>query len=176
MIRSYFFFIYLLSLSPLLTAQTATKTEIPKWVTKINLTDSNREKQEGAFNYLLIDIQDNLIKNEQFVHYVVKILNGDGVQELSDISASYDPEFQTLEFHTINILRNGELIEKLANSSINSYQRETNLERSLYDGSLTSVVNLTDVREGDIIEYAYSIKGFNPVPFLINAKPTPLGP
>lgn len=163
MIRFSLFLIYLLSLSPLLTAQTARKTEIPKWVTKINLTDSNREKQEGAFNYLLIDIQDNLIKNEQYVHYVVKILNGDGVQELSDISASYDPEFQTLAFHTINILRNGALIEKLANSNINSYQRETNLERSLYDGSLTSVVNLTDVREGDIIEYAYTIKGFNPV-------------
>lgn len=163
MIRFSIFLVYLLSFTPLLNAQTTRKTALPFWVKKIAYEESNREKEEGAFNYLLIDFQDNLITNEQFVHYAVKILNGDGVQELSDISASYDPEFQTLEFHTINIIRNGELIEKLANSTINTYQRETNLERSLYDGSLTSVVNLTDVREGDIMEYAYTIKGFNPV-------------
>lgn len=163
MIRFSIFLVYLLSYIPFLNAQTVNKTAVPTWVTKIDLTESNRKKEEGAFNYLLIDLQDNLIKNEQFVHYAVKILNGDGVQELSDISASFDPEFQTLEFHAITIIRNGELIEKLANASINTYQRETNLERSLYDGSLTSVVNLTDVREGDIIEYSYTIKGFNPV-------------
>jgi len=149
--------------TPLLNAQQVKKTKTPKWVTKIGLNESIREKQEGAFNYLLIDLQDNLIDKEQYVHYAVKILNGDGVQELSDISASYDPAFQALEFHSVTIIRKGVVIEKLSDSKINTYQRETNLERSLYDGSLTTVINLTDVREGDIIEYAYTISGFNPV-------------
>lgn len=149
--------------TPLVKAQKVDKTHIPEWVNSIEVNETTSTKEEGAFSYLLIDLQDNLLKKEQYVHYAVKILNGDGVQELSDISASYDPDFQNLEFHTVNIIRDGLVIEKLTNTTINTYQRETNLERSLYDGFLTSVINLSDVREGDIIEYAYTIRGFNPV-------------
>ncbi|MFS4468678.1 DUF3857 domain-containing protein [Maribacter sp. 2210JD10-5] len=159
--RFYQLLFCILSIS--INAQKVKKTKLPDWVKKIDIADNDQQKQEGAFNYLLIDLQDNLISKEQFVHYAVKVLNSDGVQELSDISSSYDPAFQTLEFHIVNIIRDGKPIEKLANSIINSFRRETNLERSLYDGSLTAVINLADVREGDIIEYAYTIKGFNPV-------------
>ncbi len=37
------------------------------------------------------------------------------------------------------------------------------MDRYIYDGSLTAVVNLSDVRVGDIVEYAYTRKGYNPV-------------
>ncbi len=146
-----------------LNAQSVKKTKAPQWVNSITIDDTVNRIEEGAVSYLLIDLQDNLIGKEQYIHYALKVLNGDGVQEFSDISASFDPTFQTLEFHFVQIVRNGSIIEKLSNSPIKTFQRETNHERSLYDGSLTAVLNLSDVREGDIIEYAYSIKGFNPV-------------
>jgi hypothetical protein len=37
------------------------------------------------------------------------------------------------------------------------------MDRHLYDGSYTAVVNLDDVRVGDVVEYAYTLKGYNPV-------------
>jgi hypothetical protein len=37
------------------------------------------------------------------------------------------------------------------------------MERHLYDGTLTASINLHDVRQNDIIEYSYTIKGFNPI-------------
>lgn len=157
----YLFLYFLVSFS--LNAQQAEKTSTPDWVTPISFTDKKDSEDEGAYKYLLLDYQDNLIKKEQFVHYAFKILNSDGIQEMSDISASFDPEYQKIEFHKAQVVRDGKIIDKLKKSFINTFQRETNLERSLYDGSLTSVINLSDIRVGDIIEYSYSIKGFNPI-------------
>lgn len=143
-------------------AQNVQKTKTPKWVVNTDFKDDNSNLATGGFQYLLQDSQDNLVLANQYVHYAVKILNGEGIQEMSDISTSFDPAYQSLEFHTVRVFRNGEIINKLPNTTINTYQRETNLERALYDGSITAVINLTDIRVGDIIEYAYSIKGFNP--------------
>ena len=42
-------------------------------------------------------------------------------------------------------------------------EQESGHEQQLYDGSKTALVILKDVRVGDVLEYAYSIKGRNPV-------------
>ncbi|APQ17003.1 DUF3857 domain-containing protein [Maribacter hydrothermalis] len=161
--RTRLLFILILFLGISIYAQQARKTSTPNWVTPVEVKLDTTSEDEGAFKYLLLDYQDNLIDKEQFAHYAFKILNTDGIQEMSDISTSYDPAFQKLEFHKAQVIRNGTIIDKLENAFINTYQRETNLERSLYDGSLTSVINLSDIRVGDIIEYSYTIKGFNPI-------------
>jgi hypothetical protein len=82
---------------------------------------------------------------------------------MSDISADYDPSYQKIHFHEINRFRNGEKTNELLNHDIKVIQRETEMDRYLYDGELTAYVNLEDMREGDIIEYSYSIQGFNPI-------------
>lgn len=135
----------------------------PSWVNLISYEENKETKSQTGFQYLLLDFQDNLSTQETFRQYAIKIVNSDGIQAMSDISVSFDPSYQKLKFHKINIIRNGTLITKLNESTINTFQRETQMERSLYDGSLTAVINLTDVREGDTLEYSYTIKGFNPV-------------
>ncbi len=144
-------------------AQQIPKAKASQWVSNVEVKPHNDKKTDGAYNYLLIDFQDNIPEEEQFVHYAIQVLNSEGIQEFSDISVSFDPAFQNLTFHQILITRNNKKINKLIDSEINVFQRESNLERSLYDGSLTAVVNLSDIRKGDIIEYAYTIKGFNPI-------------
>ncbi|UJH66196.1 DUF3857 domain-containing protein [Allomuricauda sp. SCSIO 65647] len=143
--------------------QKAHKKSPPTWINPIAFDTPNGQNEEGGFRYLLIDYQDNITTQERFAHLAIKILNTDGIQEMSDISVSYDPAFQQLTFHSAKIVRGNNEIDKLAATEINVFQRETNLERSLYDGSLTAVLNLSDVREGDIVEYSYTIKGFNPI-------------
>jgi len=144
-------------------AQNVKKTSLPNWVTPITYEEEKNPNNEGAYKYLVLDYQDNIIQKEQYVHYAVKILNNEGIQEMSDINAIFDPAFQTIAFHKVQVVRNGDIINKLQNAAINTFQRETNLERSLYDGSLTAVINLSDIRVGDIVEYAYTLKGFNPI-------------
>ena len=152
----------LFSIVLLSNAQDVRKAPASNWVDAIAVGDSKEDK-DGSSRYLLIDYQDNLETEEYYAHYAIQVFKSDGIQDFSDISLSYDPSYQTLTIHEISIHRNGEKIDKLIDSDIKTFQRETSLERSLYDGSVTAVVNLTDVRKDDIIEYAYTVKGFNPI-------------
>ncbi len=136
---------------------------IPDWVHKVEGELSPKELVGGAIHYLILDYQDHVELQESYTHVSYKILNDEGVQSYSSIEVDFDPTYQQLHFHKISVIREGEIINKLKKSEINTIQRESDMSRNLYDGSLTSYINLTDIRSGDIVEYAYSKKGFNPV-------------
>jgi hypothetical protein len=91
------------------------------------------------------------------------VVNNVGVQNASEINISFDPAYETISFHFIRIIRNGEIINKYKEKEIKVIQREDNLESKIYDGSLTAYLSLSDIRLGDIIEYSYTIKGRNPI-------------
>ncbi len=139
------------------------KSPAPEWVNDISFNEENILEDNGGYQYLLIDYQDNFIKKASFRHFVIKLINSNGIQSNSDISVVFDPSYQKLTFHKISIIRDGQPIDKLELQNFQVFQRESSLERALYDGSLTAVLNLTDVRENDIIEYSYTLTGFNPI-------------
>ena len=99
---------------------------------------------------------------EVYHHYAYKFLSNEGVQEMADVSVSFDPNHEKLIFHRLVIHRGDQEINKLP-LSIKTIQHEENINRYLYDESHTAIVNLPDIRVGDILEYAYTVKGFNPV-------------
>lgn len=119
--------------------------------------------QTGSYYYLLIDEQENVPLQEAYIHHVYKILSNEGIQEMSDLSFVFDPAYEDLTIHKIIIHREGSAISQLDMSKIKTMQREESMDRFLYDGTMTAVINLADVRTGDIVEYAYTRKGYNPV-------------
>ena len=138
----------------------------PSWVNekKADLQFNNTSGESfGGYYHLLVDFQENILTESIYCHFVIKLFNSDGVQNMSDISVDFDPEYQTLTFHEINRYREGVKTDELLNHDIRTIQREADMERFLYDGSRTAFVNLEDMREGDILEYAYTIQGYNPV-------------
>ncbi len=135
----------------------------PKWVTEVAYDTTVNNDDDAAYYYLLSDKQFNAILDAYYAHIIVKVLNTEGISELSDLTFEFDPAYEKFVFHKIEVLRDGEVIDKLDLNQIQTVQRESNLERKLYDGRLTSIVNLLDIREGDILEYSYSISGSNPV-------------
>jgi len=137
----------------------------PAWVTqyKPDVTAKPDARSAASSYYLLIDKQDHVPRQMDFRHYAYKLLTTEGVQQMSDISVSFDPSFQKLIFHQCVIHRDGKTIDKLKPGNIRTIQREESMDRYLYDGSLSAVINLQDVRTGDIVEYAFSIEGYNPV-------------
>ncbi|MEO1022302.1 MAG: DUF3857 domain-containing protein [Bacteroidota bacterium] len=140
-------------------------SSVPDWV-KPNAYLSELENDEDTYSgvkYLLVDIQDKIIATETYLRFAIGVLNSEGLEAFSDIEVEFDPTFQELVFHKAVIIRDGVEINKLNESEIQVFRKEENSNRYLYDGSLNAVINLTDVRVGDIIEYAYSTIGENPI-------------
>lgn len=140
-----------------------TFTSSPSWIDQIKFEDKDLDDDIEGYQYLLLDFQDNLSQQKSFRHFAVKVMNPGGIQEMSDINITYDPSYQKVNFHLLQIIREGKVIDKVESSNIQIIQRESRSDRSIYDGALSVVINLEDVREGDIIEYSYSKIGFNPI-------------
>lgn len=137
----------------------------PKWVNKIDTPDigNKNDIETSGFYYQLIDFQSDIDLQSYFSHYTIEVINNEGIQQISDINVDFDPSYQKLVFHNISIIRDGKTIKKLFLDQIKTIQRETSMERFLYDGTITAFVNITDVRVGDIIDYSYTIEGSNPI-------------
>lgn len=139
----------------------------PAWVEPLPVDLARQPasgKSSGEWN-LLSDVQTRIEKTGRtnYYHYANKALDADGVHDIADISFVFDPSYEQLTIHAIRVLRDGQRIDKLAGARISVLQREKELEYRIYDGSKTVSVLLDDLRVGDVVEYAYSRRGINPV-------------
>src|SRR5439155_13515066 len=112
---------------------------------------------------VLMDNQANLETGERFSHFCRKFLNRSGVQNASSLVLSFDPSFEYFAFHRLAIRRGEQVLNVLDPDKIQILQREKHLERHLYDGEISLLFMLHDLRVGDELEYSYSIRGENPV-------------
>lgn len=119
---------------------------------------------QGVY-HRLIDQQTRVQAQDksQYRHIATQALNEAGVEAVAHVEVSFDPSYQQLTLHAINVLRGGRVIPKLQASAVRMLQRETELDYRIYDGSQTANVFIDDVRVGDIVEYAYTLRGANPV-------------
>ena len=156
----------LLSFSAFAGNKNPTVEKLPSWITATTVNyEANHLDHEAQDGYtdLHYELQVSLQQQTVFLKKAVHILSEAGVQNKSQISIDYDPSFQSLVFHAIRIIRGGAVVNKLELSKIKTIQQEKELNRNIYNGSLTAVLFLEDVRKDDIIEYSYTIKGFNPI-------------
>ena len=120
--------------------------------------------QAGAGSYLLlIDEQEDLGSHAGYRHYATRILTEAGLQDASQIAIDRDPEHQTLLLHRITLWRNGLAVELLPRLKPTDMRREEEWEWGILDGRTTQLFQLEDVRVGDVIEHAYTLRGGNPV-------------
>ncbi len=138
----------------------------PAWITvespDYNNSRLNREAEDG---YIDLDYQKQVSLGTQsvYIKQSFKILSEAGVQNKSQVSISFDPSYQSLIIHTIRIIRDGQIINKLELNKLKTIQQETELDRFIYNGTLKSVLFVEDVRKNDVLEYSYTLQGFNPI-------------
>ena len=164
--RIYLIHFILFLCSPSLFADNQIKVgKKPAWVNEITSPEwypPEREISEGSF-LMLYECQANVVTQEDYSHIIRKLKNETGVQNHSDIEITFDPSFQKITFHHIKIIRGEKEIDvtKIANFKV--VQQETDLSRFIYNGTYTAFFVFNDLRAGDIIDYDYTIKGYNPV-------------
>lgn len=125
-------------------------------------TPDNRDIRDGYY-FNLFDEQTNIPAHTNYTHFIKQIVNESGVQNESEVSVSFSPEYQELVMHKIAIIRNNQVINQLIPGHIKVVQEETEAEDFQYNGLKRAFVILKDVRKGDRIEVAYSLIGSNPV-------------
>jgi hypothetical protein len=147
----------------------ADKVEIntePSWLYKVN-ADLNikppSKEITGGYYFPLLDRQVNLLTQTEYIHVIRKIDSEKGVQNASEVSVTFSPQYQQVVFHKVNLWRDGKLLSELKRSQIKVVQEETEASDFLYNGTKRAFVVLKNVKKGDEIEYAYSLIGFNPV-------------
>ena len=137
-----------------------------KWVVPIAFDP--RAKLESVdpsleMRWILKDRQINAQNNETFNHEVRQVLTASGVDFGSHIAIDYDPSYQLLTFHWVRIWRGTNSLNRLDPDKIQVNQRGMDTENLLFNSEKTALLLLEDVRMGDIIDYAYSVQGGNPV-------------
>ncbi len=138
----------------------------PAWVKPFEPDTSSPTSRDipGGVAYLLKDRQESVAPGAYYYHEVRQITSENGVQNGASVSVSFDPSYQKLAFHLLRVTRkDGSPVNRLDRAQIKLFQRERNLEEFLYDGSYTAQCELEDVRVGDVLEYAFTIFGANPV-------------
>ncbi len=136
------------------------------WILESNYSKDyipHEDQASDGLTYLFSDTQVNIDTHEVYHFVSVKVTNENGLSDASSIMVDYDKEFQKLHYNLIQILRKGKVINVLAKQKPEELRREGQLEDGIVDGSLTSYLDVNDLRVGDILEYCYVIKGFNPI-------------
>jgi len=141
---------------------------IPPWVTPIAAkleAGKNSPDKETGVQYLLTDYQVRVSDKtiEHYYHQVQRVVSSSGLDDVSQLAFEFEPSFQELIIHQIRIIRDGKTIDALKPREIKVVQRESDLSKQIYNGTLSALIFLNDVRVGDVIEYAYSTNGENPV-------------
>lgn len=138
----------------------------PAWVQTIAPpADADRNEPEDGLRCMLDDRQARVTSkgSQYFTHYVQQVTTSAAVEEASQLRLDFEPSYQSLVIHHIRVVRAGQVIDALRPSEVKVIQREEELNKQLFNGTLSAVVLINDVRPGDVIDYAYSVNGDNPV-------------
>jgi len=114
------------------------------------------------YRWLLLDRQINAQNDEEFVHQARQPLNSAGVQDSSHVLINYDPTCQSLTFHWARLWRGTNKLDRLDLSKLHVSPAAFDTDDLLFSSAKTAFLMLDDVREGDIVDYAYTIEGTNP--------------
>ncbi len=138
----------------------------PKWtsaddIKSIDNIDTKTVKD--GYYYVLVSEQYNYLLKHSYFHYATKVVSEAGLDVVSQLEVNFDPTYEKAFFHFIKIHRNGEVLDKTNSSSYKTLNEETERYKGILSGKKTYYRNLDDLRKGDIVEYAYSIVGNNPI-------------
>ncbi len=137
-------------------------TAKPGWVIEIDYGKPSLDFGGGE-EYLLVDRQTSTLNSRQrFYHYAKKLHSQRAVETNGQLALSFAPDHQSLNVHYINVVRNGEVIDKINRQTLRLISAEPEAERLIYNGRIDATFFIEDLRKGDIIDYAYTLNGSNP--------------
>ena len=160
--------VLLLALALPLSAREFDVRPAPSWVdtldAEMNLAIAKQNVRWGIYD-LVDDQQVRAADGSEWQYFrtVRKVLSPSGVQNASELELDFDPSFQRLVLHHVEIVRGDTRFDALEPDEIRVIEKEDDSDNRIYDGERTALLFLKDVRPGDVIDYAWSLDGANPI-------------
>lgn len=134
----------------------------PSWATPSELMPVPTD----ASGLVFVRRQDTLIHLDEqgqahYIGYRIKLLHPNALQ-LGNLSISWNPAAGAPTVHDIRVHRDGQIIDVLQNTSFEILRREGQLEAAMLDGNLTAVARIPDLRVGDELEVAHTVRISDP--------------
>jgi transglutaminase-like putative cysteine protease len=133
-----------------------------QWITlaqpETELADAPGKPAGGSW-ILLFDRQVNVTADgdDFYQHVAAKVLDDAGVEERSQVDLRLDPAFQSVDLHFIRVIRGGKVTDAMPRARVTELPEETRLRERIYNGRYHVNILLSDVRAGDVVEYAYTL-------------------
>jgi hypothetical protein len=140
-------------------------TPLPDWADWAELPQKTDQRPGQAVAYRLLDRQINITATGEtrFTRLVSQPLTEAGLHQAAVVEIDFNPAFQTLSIHKLSLVRGAQTIDKLHPEQVRLMQREEDFDNKLYDGIITAMIVIDDVRLKDSVDLSYSIEGRNPV-------------
>lgn len=152
---------WLLSTSAM-AGETILRGPAPDWIPEVAPHLSNMP--DNPSQHVRYEVFESHVRafgshTEIYVRMRVRVLTPLGLQQASQLGLEWNPALQTPTVHHARIIRAGETSDILDKADFTVLRREAALEQSLQiNGLLTGVLVNPDIRVGDTIDFAYSIR------------------
>ncbi|MBS2012360.1 MAG: DUF3857 domain-containing protein [Deltaproteobacteria bacterium] len=147
------------------TAGAFTRSAPPTWIAAASAeTPSPAKSDAPPIVDLVVDDQLRIGATlEHYLHRSRRIATLAGVERGSEIEIEIDPSYERFVLHRLEIQRGTERLDASKTADIRVLDAEDSRDRRLYNGTRSIVFVLADVRVGDVVEWAGTIVGQNPV-------------
>jgi tetratricopeptide (TPR) repeat protein len=139
----------------------------PAWVKPIKVDMAPPKDTSGAAaGVILADYQSRWSDRgaETYQEAIAKVQTPQGLAALGAFAVAWNPAFDTVTLHRLNIVRDGKVIDVLGDGSkLIVLRREQKLEEATLDGTLTATMQIEGLQVGDIIDAAWTIAHDDPV-------------
>lgn len=102
-------------------------------------------------------------QDHHYTNYAYQALSSANLSDAGRFQIVFNPEYQRLVLHAVQLRRDGAWQDRLIPEKVSLARRESEFENDLYDGHVTALIVLDDVRVGDVVRMAYTITGSNPI-------------
>jgi transglutaminase-like putative cysteine protease len=144
--------------SPARSDDTVLKGPAESWVKLVDIpaADAGRSNQiKNGVSWLLSDDQfiHRATGYAEFSRYVYKIVDRPGLEQGASLNLQFDPSRHRVTLNHLRIIRDGIVLDRLADTKFDIFRQEKDAEKGVFDGWLTAHANIDDVRIGDVIDY-----------------------
>jgi Domain of Unknown Function with PDB structure (DUF3857)/Transglutaminase-like superfamily len=142
---------------------------VPGFVERSKLAEQWPAKAPGAndarWRNWLLDSQLDYRNKDSLAYWeqVYEPVSPELVNDAAKHQIYFSPEYQSLNIHSVELRRGGVWMNRLNPEKITLARRESEFESDMSDGMVSALIVLDDVRAGDVIRLAYTIRGSNPI-------------